>query len=82
MPRILDSNFKYVSATSQDVQSTWRRFGFVKTTQAERNARIRRQTRAAPQMSKAARPELEIPFPEHSSAVAAPNVRELKRRAK
>jgi hypothetical protein len=40
--RLLDAGFKYTPSTSTNVASTWRRFGFRPTTDAERNARQRR----------------------------------------
>jgi hypothetical protein len=40
--RLLDSRFKYVPSTSTNVASTWRKFGFRPTTDAERSARQRR----------------------------------------
>lgn len=40
--RLLDSRFKYIPSTSTNVASTWRRFGFRPTTEAERSARQRR----------------------------------------
>lgn len=40
--RLLDTRFKYTPSTRTNIANTWRRFGFHPTTQAERNARIRR----------------------------------------
>ena len=36
---ILDPKFIYRNAASTNIAETWRKHGFVKTTQAERNAR-------------------------------------------
>lgn len=36
---ILDPRFKYTSALSTNVMSTWKKFGFTPTTEAERIAR-------------------------------------------
>ncbi len=49
--RLLDARFKYTPSTSTNVASTWRRFGFRPTTDAERNARQRRslEQQAVPQ---------------------------------
>lgn len=46
--RLLDSRFKYVPSTSTNVASTWRKFGFRPTTDAERSARQRRLQGGAP----------------------------------
>ena len=46
--RLLDSRFKYVPSTSTNVASTWRKFGFRPTTDAERSARQRRLQTNAP----------------------------------
>ena len=46
--RLLDSRFKYVPSTSTNVASTWRKFGFRPTTDAERSARQRRLQTTAP----------------------------------
>jgi hypothetical protein len=43
--RLLDARFKYTPSTSTNVVSTWRKFGFRPTTEAERNARQRRVER-------------------------------------
>ena len=40
--RLLDAKFKYTPSTSTNITSTWRRFGFKPTTEAERTARQRR----------------------------------------
>jgi len=40
--RLLDMEFKYTPSTRTDITTTWRRFGFRPTTQAERSARLRR----------------------------------------
>jgi len=40
--RLLDARFKYTPSTSTNIASTWRRFGFRPTTEAERSARQRR----------------------------------------
>lgn len=40
--RLLDSRFKYIPSTNTNVASTWRKFGFRPTTDAERSARQRR----------------------------------------
>jgi len=40
--RLLDARFKYVPSTNTNVASTWRKFGFRPTTEAERSARQRR----------------------------------------
>lgn len=40
--RLLDARFKYTPSTNTNVASTWRRFGFRPTTEAERSARQRR----------------------------------------
>lgn len=37
---IWDPRFKYVPATSTDVEATWRRFGFRPTTDIERRRRL------------------------------------------
>jgi hypothetical protein len=39
---ILDPSFRYTSSQSTDVLSTWKRFGFMPTTEAERIARQRK----------------------------------------
>jgi hypothetical protein len=46
--RLLDSRFKYVPSTSTNVASTWRKFGFRPTTDAERSARQRRLQTGTP----------------------------------
>ena len=46
--RLLDSRFKYVPSTSTNVASTWRKFGFRPTTDAERSARQRRLQSGVP----------------------------------
>lgn len=46
--RLLDSRFKYVPSTSTNVASTWRKFGFRPTTEAERSARQRRLQTSTP----------------------------------
>jgi hypothetical protein len=46
--RLLDTRFKYVPSTSTNVTSTWRRFGFRPTTEAERLARQRRLQPSVP----------------------------------
>ncbi|HSQ05103.1 MAG TPA: hypothetical protein VLN59_13755 [Burkholderiales bacterium] len=47
--RLLDAKFKYTPSTSTNVATTWRRFGFRPTTEAERSARQRRiDTEASP----------------------------------
>jgi len=46
--RLLDARFKYTPSTSTNVASTWRRFGFRPTTDAERTARQRRLQTTAP----------------------------------
>ena len=40
--RILDPRFKYTPALNTNIVSTWKRFGFKPTTEAERLARQRR----------------------------------------
>jgi hypothetical protein len=40
--RILDSRFKYTPSVSTNIVSTWKRYGFRPTTEAERLARQRR----------------------------------------
>jgi hypothetical protein len=40
--RIYDARFKYTPALNTDVVTTWKRFGFKPTTEAERLARQRR----------------------------------------
>lgn len=40
--RIYDARFKYTPALSTNIVSTWKRFGFEPTTEAERLARQRR----------------------------------------
>ena len=40
--RIYDARFKYTPAMSTNIVSTWKRFGFKPTTEAERLARQRR----------------------------------------
>jgi len=40
--RIYDARFKYTPSTSTNIVSTWKRFGFKPTTEAERLARQRR----------------------------------------
>jgi hypothetical protein len=39
--RLLDPRFHYVPAAKTDVLSTWRRFGYRPTSDAERRARLR-----------------------------------------
>jgi hypothetical protein len=46
--RLLDSRFKYIPSTSTNVASTWRKFGFRPTTDAERSARQRRLQSGTP----------------------------------
>jgi hypothetical protein len=46
--RLLDAKFKYTPSTSTNITSTWRRFGFKPTTEAERSARQRRLQNPAP----------------------------------
>jgi hypothetical protein len=46
--RLLDSRFKYIPSTSTNVASTWRKFGFRPTTDAERSARQRRLQTSVP----------------------------------
>lgn len=85
MSRLLDPAFKYTPAAAQSVMETWRKAGWKPTTQAERNARIRRQMTAAPQEQRkdaSALPGRPAIPDAHAPAVAAPNVRELKRWAK
>jgi hypothetical protein len=40
---ILDPRFKYTPAISTDIASTWKKFGFKPTTEAERIARERKR---------------------------------------
>lgn len=40
--RIFDARFKYTPSMSTNIVSTWKRFGFKPTTEAERQARQRR----------------------------------------
>jgi hypothetical protein len=40
--RIYDARFKYTPSLNTDIASTWRKFGFKPTTEAERIARQRR----------------------------------------
>lgn len=43
--RILDARFKYTPSLQTNIMSTWKRFGFKPTTDAERQARQRRAYR-------------------------------------
>jgi hypothetical protein len=54
--RIFDSRFKYTPSLNTNIVSTWKRFGFRPTTEAERSARQRRaqeayETSSAPSAS-------------------------------
>ena len=40
--RLLDARFKYTPSTSTNIVSTWKRYGYKPTTDAERQARQRR----------------------------------------
>lgn len=40
--RIYDARFKYVPAVNTNIASTWKKFGFKPTTDAEREARQKR----------------------------------------
>ena len=54
--RLLDAKFKYTPSTSTNIMSTWRKFGFKPTTEAERMSRQRRlmQSGAQPTQQTAA----------------------------
>lgn len=56
--RLLDPRFRYVPAAKTDVLSTWRRFGYRPTSDAERRARLRAPESVAPQA--AARSDIDL----------------------
>lgn len=52
--RILDAKFKYTPSMSTNIVSTWKRFGYKPTTEAERLARQRRASAQANASSRGA----------------------------
>ena len=52
--RLLDAKFKYTPSMSTNIVSTWKKFGYKPTTEAERLARQRRTRNEATQGARSA----------------------------